>query len=66
MVIIKDKEVGNGECELAEMSFVGVLPVNKPRYAMAVFINRPNTPIHDSKDFANGIVNELVEWLSKH
>ena len=60
------KEVGNGECELAEMSFVGVLPVNKPRYAMAVFINRPNTPIHDSKDFANGIVNELVEWLSKH
>ena len=60
------KEVGNGECELAEMSFVGVSPVNKPRYAMAVFINRPNTPIHDSKDFANGIVNELVEWLSKH
>ena len=60
------KEVGNGECEQAEMSFVGVLPVNKPRYAMAIFINRPNTPIHDSKDFANGIVNELVEWLSKH
>ena len=60
------KEVGNGECEQAEMSFVGVLPVNKPRYAMTIFINRPNTPIHDSKDFANGIVNELVEWLSKH
>ena len=60
------KDVGNGECEQAEMSFVGVLPVNKPRYAMAVCINRPNTPIHDSKDFANGIVNELVEWLSKH
>lgn len=48
------------------MSFVGLFPRKKPRYALAVFINRPNAPTHDSKDLADGIVNDLVEWLSKH
>ena len=48
------------------MSFVGLFPAKKPRYALALFINRPNEPAHDSKDLANGIVNNLVEWLTKH
>lgn len=60
------KELENGEHELAEMSFVGVFPSKKPRYALAVFINRPNEPTHGPKELANSIVNELVEWLSKH
>lgn len=60
------KERENGEHELAEMSFVGVFPRKKPRYALAVIINRPNEQTHGSKDLANGIVNNLVEWLSKH
>ena len=54
------------EHELAEMSFVGVFPRKKPRYALAVIINRPNEQTHGPKDLANGIVNNLVEWLSKH
>lgn len=60
------EEIENGEHELAEMSFVGVFPAKKPRYTLAVFINRPNEPTHSPKDLANSIVNELVEWLSKH
>ena len=60
------KELENGEHELAEMSFVGVFPRKKPRYALAVIINRPNEQTHGPKDLANGIVNNLVEWLSKH
>ena len=60
------KDIDNGEHKLAEMSFVGLFPAKKPRYALAVFINRPNEPTHDSKDLADGIVNDLVEWLTKH
>ena len=60
------KELENGEHKLTEMSFVGVFPAKKPRYALAVIINRPNEPTHSPKDLANNIVNELVEWLSKH
>lgn len=60
------KELQNGEHELAEMSFVGVFPAKKPRYALAVFINRPNEPTYGPKDLANSLVNELIEWLSKH
>ena len=60
------KELENGEHELAEMSFVGVFPRKKPRYALAVIINRPNEQTHGPKDLADGIVNNLVEWLSKH
>ncbi len=60
------KELENGEHELAEMSFVGVFPAKKPRYALAVFFNRPNEPTYGPKDFANSIVNKLIEWLSKH
>ncbi len=60
------KQLENGEHELAEMSFVGIFPAKKPRYSLAVFINRPNEPTHGLKDFANSIVNKLVEWLSKH
>ena len=60
------KELENGEHELAEMSFVGVFPRKKPRYALAVIINRPNEQTHGPKDLANGIVNNLVGWLSKH
>ena len=60
------KELENGEHELAEMSFVGVFPRKKPRYALAVIINRPNEQTRGPKDLANGIVNNLVEWLSKH
>lgn len=60
------KDIENGEHKLAEMSFVGLFPAKKPRYALALFINRPNEPIHDSKDLADGIVNDLVEWLTKH
>ena len=60
------KELENGEHKLAEMAFVGVFPAKKPRYALAVIINRPNEQTHGPKDLANGIVNNLVEWLSKH
>lgn len=60
------EEFENGKHTPAEMSFVGVFPAQKPRYALAVFINRPDEPTHSSKDFANSIVNEVVEWLSKH
>ena len=60
------KELENGEHKLAEMAFVGVFPVKKPRYALAVIINRPNEQTRGPKDLANGIVNNLVEWLSKH
>lgn len=60
------KELENGEHKLAEMAFVGVFPAKKPRYVLAVIINRPNEPTHGPKDLANGIVNKLVEWLSKH
>ena len=48
------KELENGEHKLAEMAFVGVI------------INRPNEQTHGPKDLANGIVNNLVGWLSKH
>ena len=60
------KELENGEHKLAEMAFVGVFPAKKPRYALVVIINRPNEQTHGPKDLANGIVNNLVEWLSKH
>ena len=60
------KELENGEHKLAEMAFVGVFPAKKPRYALAVIINRPNEQTHGPKDLANGIVNNLVEWLSKY
>ena len=60
------KELENGEHKLAETAFVGVFPVKKPRYALAVIINRPNEQTHGPKDLANGIVNNLVEWLSKY
>lgn len=60
------KELENGEHKLAEMSFVGVFPAKKPRYALAVIINRPNEATHAPKDLANSVVNKLVEWLSKH
>ena len=60
------KELENGEHKLAETAFVGVFPVKRPRYVLAVIINRPNEQIHGSKDLANGIVNNLVEWLSKY
>ena len=60
------EELESGKHTPAEMSFVGVFPAQKPRYALAVFINRPDEPTHSSKDFANSIVNEVVEWLSKH
>ena len=60
------KEIEGGKHKLAEMSFVGVFPAKKPRYALAVFIKRPNVPTHGPKDLANSIVNELVEWLAKY
>ena len=60
------EEFESGKHTPAEMSFVGVFPAQKPRYALAVFINRPDEPTHSSKDFANIIVNKVVEWLSKH
>ena len=62
----QDEKLENGKHTPVEMSFVGVFPAQKPRYALAVFINRPNEPTHSSKDLANSIVNEVVEWLSKH
>lgn len=60
------KEIENGEHKLAEMSFVGLFPAKKPHYALAVIVNRPNELTHGPKDFANGIVNKLVEWLAKY
>lgn len=60
------KEIEGGKHKLAEMAFVGVFPAKKPRYALAVFIKRPNVPTHGPKDLANSIVNELVKWLSKY
>lgn len=66
MATIKAKNLKMGEHKLAETAFVGVFPVKKPRYVLAVIINRPNEQTHGPKDLANGIVNNLVEWLSKY
>lgn len=48
-----------------ELSFAGCFPIDEPRYALGVFIDKtgetPSTPKQLSE-----LVNELIEWLSKH
>lgn len=49
-----------------ELSFAGVFPTDKPRYAIGAFIDIPqdDTP-HYSGDLAKRVVNPLIEWVIK-
>ena len=61
----RGKELDNGKTDLAETSFVGVLPAKDALYSVCVFIHRPDNPVHSSADLARNLVNELAVWLSK-
>lgn len=59
-------EENEGKVDLAETSFAGLFPAEKPRYCVCVFIHRPNEPERSSKDLALSVVNELIAWLMKY
>lgn len=50
----------------SEMSFVGVVPAEAPRYAIAVFLDKKVETTIGTSILADYVVNKLVEWLAEH